>query len=815
MDGEHHPGLVIEQSDESLDDAGSSRQEGTKRPTHPLLREIKDGEDRESEAKVARHAIKMWKSHDPFMERALAQWKVNQARRRGVTNAKMLFRRDQDTHWTAWIPSNASPDLTPDVNKAATLCRRMTALINADPHVPVVAAAGRDFEEESQAEFTERALLDLTSESNLNDSKAHRSAFDRTHVFGSAYVWYYVDAHGGGKLPMEVRARPDAQDVQGALLDPEGNERGPYATRYVTEDGLLTDDPEQAKEEWIPALRRKVLDGRHVRLIPHTCEDVWDAHGVMIGSFRTWGELKDIAPDLANLPEDQISEMLKYRPKFSEDILDGDEDMQPTGKELRDEHKVFVLTMYYRQCEDFPEGLYLIVVGGKAVLHRSGWMDESGERPKALDLPLTQHSGFEEGESNYWKTGLMEIVGPGNELRGAQIAGWLDHLEKFNNRKWFVPTNSIVKPQQMLQGRGAWIPMNPGGQPVPEDIPSWPADSYSMIEFTGKEMDDASSLQDIGGLNSKDVESGRHAFAIISQVHAGLSEIIQNVERARRRGWRIILQLARAFYDVEQELEWVGEDGAFRMDAWKGTDLLSDVDVQVKAGSGTMLAPAAKAQLAERYASLNVMDRDELRDVLASSIGGVIGLQDNPHRMHIRRQLAKWLEGPPDGWREAPPAPAGLPPGTSGVIQMPQQGMMAPPPPAPPPPVVQEQQNPMTGQIIVQIVDPDLADIFDATPADSLPGIAQMRLTEIAKVMASEKYRRQPPEWRQGLDGEFKRMQIAATPPMQPQAPSQDGGGGKKGELPGGQKLPSGAPMTDLHEDALQEGAPPDVVLQA
>jgi len=762
---------------------------GEKTKPGPLLKKYEGNPDAERE--IARIALNMWESVKEVMSRPRAQWRVNAARRLGVSNAKIRY--DVDTHWTAWFPHNASPDTIPDVNKAAADCRRMTALVWADAYVPeVVAPTGEDDQDEAAVELSQRALLDLQSQNHLNSSAKGREAFDRSHTFGSGYERFWVDARGGGKRPVQIQARADAihadlalvdplTGAQGEQVDPATGEKLPFQTRYVKQDGSLTDDPDDddIAIEWLPKLRSEILDGRHVQLLPHTASDISTAYGAQVASMVSWGTLKQMAPDIVKLPADVQTQIKAYRPTFADDIIPGGKrnDVGRTKKGGEDETLCFVLTTYYRMgAPGYDNGLYLLTVGDQYVLHRSDWIDPDAKTPqtKELLIPISQYAGFGEGRDGYWKVGLMEILGGGNELRAAQVAGALDHLDKLNNRKIFLPTNSLIKPQDLTLPRATVLPINPGGQPVYEDVPPWSNDSYNLYELTGRAMDEASGLQEAsGGTNKANVKSGRQAFAIISQVHAGLSEIRQNVESGFTRSSQIALQLARAFFTTEQELEWAPGQSKFRHTAWSGADLVSEADIRIMAGTGTMLAPAAKAQLAEKLYALGLLDQEELREIISSGVGGMVGMQDNPHRLRIRNQLAEWADGPPDGWQ--PP-----PMGTVTAPQMGLGGMPAPP----------------------QIIDPVLAQLFEPTPADTYPPVAQIRLSEIVKFMATTKYLAQPPQWRLALDTEYAKMGQALVPLPQPQSP--------EGEPIGGED-PEQKALNDLGEDALSEGAPPEL----
>jgi hypothetical protein len=229
-----------------------------------------------------------------------------------------------------------------------------------------------------------------------------------------------------------------------------------------------------------------------------------------------------------------------------------------------------------------------------------------------------------------------------------------------------------------------------------------------------------------------------------------MSEPKQNVERAYERGCRIQLQLVRAFYTIPQRLRWSTQDGVFRERWFTGADLKSTVDVQVKPGTMTMLTPDAKMNLALQWNSVpGLLKIDQLQGMLFNNVGAMIGVQDDPIRLRIRRQLDEWQEGPPQPTTPAAPPPVPVVPGM----------------PAPPPPV-----DPAIGQ--------RLAQIFAPVPADGLPAVAEIRLGELMRLMCSTRYERMPPEWRQGVDQEFAKMQMVMAPPPPP--------------MPGGAPAPGG-----------------------
>lgn len=735
-------------------------EDGRGRATDPNAPAYGDAEDggallTMSEEKAARRIERMVEAQEQTMSPRKVQWKVNALRRRGVPNVKVQARSDGS--WFVWkAPNVNSPDSVLQVNKAADLCRKLVSFVFADPPAPEAAPHSGSDEDKDSAEVATQILLDLQGETGLNDVGKARRALDRACSYSSGFVRYWPDPRGGGRVPIELEAGFDprsgreAASVDEAEDDPLSGVGWPdYRRRYVRADGTLTSEKSEAASRWTTALKSEVLTGQNVRFIPHTAEDIWDARGAIILSYTTWGDVKAMFPEWTEkLKEEDVEAILGYRPKQPEDILAPG--VPKRALELTDdkeERLVYTATLYMSECPDYPKGAYIVTVAGKFCPVREGWSAEIDGQRQGLMLPLTQYRMFDEGRDDPYSVALMEIVGPGNELRGAVWAGLLDHLDRVNNRKTFLPTTSPIHPKQLNRGGYSILPMTPGGEPKFEDVPEFSPHNFQALERVGADMDSASGLQQTGqGLEARNVDSGRHAYAVLSQVHANLSELAQNIERAYVRGCRIQLQLVAAFYTMEQQVSWKGRDGEFKIRNWRGSDFKSTRDVRLKPGTLTMLSPSAKEQQAMGYGQAGMIPPHELREIIRSNVGSTLGMSDDPHLQRVRRQLEAWKDGPPEGWAppEAPMLPDPLTGGEAPELD-PMTGLPAPPPP-----------------------DPLLATMWEPSPADTLPDVAPMRLAEIARLASSRMFFEKPIVWRAALEAEFVRMQQTVYPPAMP-----------------------------------------------
>lgn len=683
------------------------------------------------EADAAKQLVEEFDRSYPRVKSLSEQWKINRLRAKGYTGLRLIKVQDEQK---AYVPPGSSPNIAA-MNQAARLKRRMRAHMFADPPIPEATPSTDEDQDRDAAEFATRVLVDLCGEGGISYGILAADAFDIASDYGSGFVGFYVDPHGGGWKPKQMLAAKEAQSTADALKDPTTGQPWPseYILRYVRNDGTLGDDADdpQIAMQWLPRLKTEVLTGEHVRFIPDTARDIWEADGLQVGAMVPLGALKGLFPEkFASLPAEKVAEIVSARPANAKDLLPrGYKDRQ---NETDDSTLCFVLRRYYRQTAEYPRGAYLVVAGADIVLHRGEWWDATNREP--LDIPVTQFGQFNEKDNPY-KIGLMEFLGPGNELRAFLFGAILEHLDRFIRRKTFLPITSNLQPEQLQAETATVLPIVPGGEPIYETLPDIPAVVEKMFAAVKEDLNDESALQQSAqGLNPPGVDSGVHAQAIIEQVTIGLSDLRQNTERGFTRGCRIMLQLMRAHYTVPQQISWKGEDGAYEQREFTGADLGSTRDVGLAKGSFTQLAPSSKAALAQSYAQMGIFSEDELRHAIAGNVGGTIGLDDDPHRLRVRRQISRWGKGPPEGWQ--PPAPQ-VDPATQQPVLGPDGQPVIPP-------------------------DPTLAAIFAPLEVDDDPVVAKLRAYELGRTMASTRFSRWTPEWQAPLRQEYLRARHAA-----------------------------------------------------
>lgn len=671
-------------------------------------------------SEAAKRMMDEWDASRKYIRNHIEQWKVNQARSQGFTGVRLVKVQNENTFYA---PLGAVPSAT-GMNKALRLKRRVKSRIFADPPSPHVDPSTDADDDRDKAEFATKALMVMGGPGGLRISKRAGKAFMLAGDYGSGFLRFWVDEQGGGHRPKVVEVRPGATSMEDAYVDPmTGLEwTGELVEMYVSGDEL-TDDIEQADREWLPMIQGDLLTGKHLRFIPHTSDDIEDADGVQIGAMVPLSQLKRISPEIAKMKDEDLEKIIDKRPSHAKDLLPvGQKDQ--TDFKVKDESLVFVLTRIHKACAEYPFGAYLIAVGEDRLIVQEEWYDKINDKP--LDLPIAQFKHWED-EDNPYGRGLMEYLGPGNEVRAQVLGTMLEYLDKFRNRKTFVPITSNLQAKQLQAPTATVLPISPGGQPFYEEIPDFPKIVEKMLDFQTADLDDESCLQESAqGLSPGSVTSGKQVQEIVAQVAVSLSEFRENTEEGLIRCWRIMLQLARAYYGVPQRIAWSGEDGQHKEKLWVGGDLGDSTDVRMARGSFTMMAPEAKAQLAAELAQGGLLAVQQAISIVVGNVGPMIGIQEEPHRQRARRQITMWEQGPPENWAPQPP-----------------------------------QQDPQTGQQM-PVPDPTLTKIFQPLPVDDEPQIAALRAFELGRAVSSVRFLKFPPEWQQGLLGEYMRARQAA-----------------------------------------------------
>lgn len=718
---------------------------------------------------VHRYLQEEWVFQTPLYTHRICAAEVNARRRMGEGN--LWVEKVQDRGLYRIYQSHGPSYVNTFYRKADRLCFKALSHQYQDPAQPDATPATGEPADRDAADLATRILTDLASEANLNEVEGHKQGWNLACNWGSAYLWYYTDPKGGGRQPIEVLAQPDQQHVEDALAVP-GTE-----VRYVLPDGSLQPQSNGAALRWMPKLIRQVATPGHVRLLPHTACDLWDATGLIYRDYYPWYVLKAWFPGLQETTPEDREHAITIRPPDTTHLLPKlgwrTHDQKPKpGHE--DEGLALLTIKYCLEGDQYPDGAMIVVVGDRLLPHRGPWILEVEGRREARDLPFTQIQQWPSSDGCPAGQGLMDYLGPNNETRADLYDQFERMVENLVNRKIFLPSHSTLQPKDFDSVYRKVHYITPGGQPFYEDVPEVPGSLLTMLDRTDTEMNDAANLpgESGEGLQAPNVKSGRQALTVVATQQANQSDVVQRGNRAFQRSWRVILQEAKAHFTVPQALKYSGADGSYKVKRWRGADLGSTRDITIKRGTGTTFNPLQKAQMAAELGRLAGMDQDQVQELVASGLSPFTSIQDNPILQRIRGQIAEFEDGPPPDWQ---------------------------PPPAPVDALGQPLLDPMTGQPVPPPPDPVVSQLWEPVLADLAPANANLRVRELNRAMCRAIYRSKPPEWQQGLLGEYQRMTQAVQPtPMPMQAPEM----GLEGE-PQEPLGPEGTPQPQGQEQSV------------
>lgn len=716
------------------------------------------------EEDAAKLADELWKMDEKGHRRLSVQWEANKARRQGIRDVHVVRDSDEQQGWRLYIPL-VNATAAPVPNKTDELGRRVIATLLVDEPKPDVLPATDTSEDVDAAEFASRVLESETGPAALNMRAIMEGALDLAYSYASGFTLTWTDQYGGGHTPVQIKCHPLATTVDEAETGPEGSQpSGDMVLKYVMPDNTLSESSAGAQRQWRPKVKKRLLNGNHVRFLPRQVRGIEDATGVVVTYPTTFAELKARYEKVETMPPDDQWAIVNWRPTRFRDMLpSGIEatrnsttnlDQSPSG-----EQTCFIRTIWMLPTPEYPEGCEACFAGGKFRLSEGDWMlsyeDEEGkEHEDVRDLPISQYRWMPDHQSgNPYGIGGAETVGPLDEIRGFLTAGVMEAIFKALNPNIAFPLGTIMQADEWGRRDGTPLMYNGAvGTPWTENPPILPPYVSEFMQLVDHWMDTASGLEEAAkGVNSPNVRSDAQAQTIIEQALVALAAVRHSIEDGYERDCRLILQEFKQHFSAPQMIRYLSDDGAFKYGEWTGADLSSTKDVRVRKGTFTMMAPTARAQYIDQLVQMQAIPLDEAVRLKRGAIDWLTGQEDDRFYQRIKRQLAKWKEGPSDEQKAASAQYA-------AQMQQIQAELAAQPPqvdpntgqPVPPP---QPPPDPMTQAAFA---------LFAPLPVDAEQNVALVRHKELAMFMSTTRYATYPAAWQAGLVQAYEQSRQAA-----------------------------------------------------
>lgn len=720
----------------------------------------------------------------------------------------------QDTHWTyvklgyPWstltkVPNrdlyeqalpygSAGITIQAVPNKVWDLVNKTTETLLVD--FPQAECEPLDDTEESQAacEMANRFLRQDASEQGTNDPELYHDRVARSMVTASAYIEYWVDPTGGGYVPLQILAHPLAVNPQNPLIGPDGMPSTDYVLRYVTAENQFTDDASQAAPQWQPKLRATKWGREHLRVFPESAP-VDTAEKLIIVGFCTVGEAKKRWSQVAEMGDDQIKALCDWTPTRYLPLLppfqrarwaltDG-RDKEKAGSS--DERILFYYHGYARACPDFPKGADVVISGAQGGLFLGRELNAAEvevtkaqgktRESRCLEIPVVQVTPRgDPDEQDPSGRAFVEMVAGAAEHNAFMAMSYGQKVGQTLNMPFAVSSTSAADHDTVKDAmdNGGFVTVtNMSELPKQLETAKMPEGFFNMYELSDEAINSMASAEraSSGAENSKE-RSGKALQIAVERNNVTLTGMQTRVNNSYARGCRIKIERVMKDFSTTQQVQYVGEDGAYKQDEWTGVDFALVGKVRIKSGTGTLMGPDQKVQYLANLVAGQLLPAEEAIDAARQSYSSRLGLRANPHEEYVSRCVEAWLDGPPEGW-------------SPGGVQADPMGQ----------PVI----DIATGQ--PQVTPPSWSP-FVARPNDTEPRIAALWLKATSDAMSTVKYSSFPPEWRALLDQQYNQSRQAVA------IAQSAGAGGAPGGKPPIQ--PSGQPTEPQHQSAPGTPAP-------
>lgn len=288
---------------------------------------------------------------------------------------------------------------------------------------------------------------------------------------------------------------------------------------------------------------------------------------------------KSLSGKLINLADDAHS---------SSDILD-DAFLNIVGTNHLENNCVLVLEVWVKPgtTTQFPRGAMFTVINDAVVQCTPAYPYQHGQ------FPFTKFEHIDSGK--FYGTSVIEdlvsLQREYNRTRGQII----EAKNRMAKPQWVAPKGA-VDVKSMSTEPGQVIEYKMGFSP-PTQVSLTPLPSYVLQELDRIQMD----MDDISGqheVSRGQVPAGVTAATAISylqeQDDTVLSGTVQSVEYGMEKVAKQTLAHVSQYWDVQRTVKVTGTDGSWDAVMFKGSDLRSNTDIRMEAGSALPTSKAAK-----------------------------------------------------------------------------------------------------------------------------------------------------------------------------------------------------------------------------
>lgn len=531
---------------------------------------------------------------------------------------------------------------------------------------------------ENAADMADRFLAQDSGEQGTNDAVLFDDRVKLALATASSFVEVWVDQTGGGYVPLQIEAHPQAVSPDQPLVGPDGMPTTDLVLRYVTapQGGQFTNDPSKAAPQWQAKMRGSKWERAHIRTFPEALP-VEQAQQVIVLGYctldegkRRWQEVAQMAPeDLSALCDWTPPRYLQLLPPFQQSRWKLSDGKSRNKMGASDERLMFYYHRFIKACPDYPKGADVVMTGldGGQILHKdllavevsvdaSEGSETTGpvQETRCLEIPLVQITPRQDptGQDPTGKCYMSLFVGA-TENNAVLAQGYSAILQKILHMPWGVSSTSSIEKADfdaaMMSGDMLSYVQGQVDQ-LPRQLtpPVAPNGFFQMFEVSDEAINSIASRERAStGQDTSKERSGKAIQIAVAQNNIGNTSMLTAVNNSYARFNRLKLEQAMAKFTTTQQVAYVGEDGAHQMMDLHAMDFALIGKVVTKAGTGTGLTPDNKVQYQANLVAEGFLDRDEAAEAARPIFSRRLGLPANPFEQYVSRCIDTWLDGPP------------------------------------------------------------------------------------------------------------------------------------------------------------------------
>jgi hypothetical protein len=317
-----------------------------------------------------------------------------------------------------------------------------------------------------------------------------------------------------------------------------------------------------------------------------------------------------------NFPKALDGTQLNTGTSDGQDLMD-DTYLNMTGTQvLNKQHNVLILECWVKPGATplFPQGAFFTICGDKIVQGFQAWPFSHGQ------YPFAKFDHIPSGKFYATSTidDLISLQKEYNRTRGQII----ENKNRMSKQQLLAPRGS-VNASAITSEPGQVIEYTPGfDAPKPLQVQDMP--SYVMSELDRMMIDwnDISGQHDVSkGQAPPGVTAATAISYLQERDESTMSPTFDSVEEGLEKVARMTLSYVHDYWDVKRMVRTTGPNGSFDVVAFAGSDLGSNLDIRIEAGSSLPVSKAAKQALITDWMKMGFISPQKGMEVL--DMGGI------------------------------------------------------------------------------------------------------------------------------------------------------------------------------------------------